>query len=1505
MKTPRDLLKSIFSYIEEQLKDIDPRGFHLGKLKGFKTTPAELRPLPGVDFDLKEAGDHIWIRVKRLENGSPPAPPENKAAQFIRINRESLSVLPVVDFERIEQEVAASGYADDVAKELRDKLTIAAKTALDEYLPIWRTWVASEIPRRKTIDFYSDLFSISKQLSLNDATSPIELVCGIGISAWKIGEGQKIDYLYPVLTHAVEIALESDTMSLEIRPRAVATRVELDALVAAEVSGASEIDKQAKQHLESTKDRPINPFDNSSYKEVLKLVARSLDSKGKYIDVEGQDELPTPSDDLQVTEQWIIFTRPKNNKTISDDVRRLREKIESGCDIPGGPISLVTWASDTVVTYEPINFRGVSSRGESRSEPTELFFPLPYNQEQVTIIQRLERADGVTVQGPPGTGKTHTIANIICHYLANGKRVLVTSRGEQALKVLQEKIPTQIRPLTVALLTSDRDGIRQFQGSIDAIQHQVSQLIPETLAAEITYLQNAIDRAHIELNRIDNRVDAIALEQLSEISVDGIPYRAKKMAELVVNGEAKYIWFDDELSLTDRGSPPFGEVEMSRLRSARRALGKRIRYVGAKLPTWQQLPSTDEMGRLHDVLSTISDVNEELKAGRLQALRSTNGSIIELAKRLAREIELLSDQLQVIESPTNNWAQALRVVFQSQLDSPEVCALLKLFDDAEPILVARATYLARPVRLPDDALTSSSYREAIGRASKSGKPLGVTTLFSRELKKQIAATQISGVAPVSLSDWAHIQRYLELQNEVISFTTRWNEIASILSLPTLIPTLNALRETESVLKMARLCHSIVVESEARIEALFSEVFVQKFDRTSVQSTTAVRQISSSLNKHILKSDLAHAEASVFELREKLSLLNGDVTEALEEFLVNQLGNRSITRQTIEGQYSDLVKELRIIGEHAQDIADITDMAAAIKERGAVKFAHRICTEPVLPTGEDDVLRSDWREAWTWARLKTHLLKIDARDELVQLSKDRRGYEEGLARMYQDIVSKNAWLSTKRNATPRVLQALAGYSVAIRRIGQGTGPNAVRYRRDAQVAMEEAAGAIPCWIMSHSKISESMPAEIGGFDLVVVDEASQSDLWALPAIVRGKKILVVGDDKQVSPDGGFIASGKIQSLITRFLSDQPFKEEMTPEKSLYDLASRVFASQQVMLREHFRCVPAIISYSNSKFYEDAIQPLRIPKASERLDPPLIDVYVEDGLRDTHDRNKAEAEAIAEEIAGIIASPVYADRTIGVVSLLGFDQAKLIDSLVRERCDPSELIKRNFECGDARTFQGSERDIVFISLVVDRSNCKALSGNTFEQRFNVATSRARDRMYLYRSVKLADLSEKDLRTSLLLHFEKPTSISNEANESLESLCESEFEREVFRFLVTKGYKATPQVKSGAFRIDLVVEGLDDKRLAIELDGDEFHGPDRWQHDMARQRVLERAGWTFWRCFASTWAMRKTEICRELCEHLTNMGIDPIGSLDSLPTVVEKRIWKYELGDKSTGLYGQLKS
>ena len=79
-------------------------------------------------------------------------------------------------------------------------------------------------------------------------------------------------------------------------------------------------------------------------------------------------------------------------------------------------------------------------------------------------------------------------------------------------------------------------------------------------------------------------------------------------------------------------------------------------------------------------------------------------------------------------------------------------------------------------------------------------------------------------------------------------------------------------------------------------------------------------------------------------------------------------------------------------------------------------------------------------------------------------------------------------------------------------------------------------------------------------------------------------------------------------------------------------------------------------------------------------------------------------------------------------------------------------------------------------------------------------------------------------------------------------------------------------------MVVEGADRRRLAIECDGDRYHGPEQWRQDMRRQRVLERVGWRFWRCFASSYYRDPDGVLNELIEMLTRMGIQPLGKSEA---------------------------
>jgi very-short-patch-repair endonuclease len=1498
MPEARDLLHKLLDYIVEQAKDIDPRGYTLDPSKGYLWKRESIVGLPGVEFDLKVEGDHIWLRVPRLRATKPPNVPKNYQG-VIRYSSDPDGPHPELDetaFLHLLNKVAEGKTPQE-----RDQLEARGRTAvakvLESYTPVWKSWADGERPLRRTIALYSDLFALKHQIEAEETARPQELVWGIGIASWQLQfEGKPLSFEYPLLTQAVEIVLDEQTMVLDIRPRAMDTRVEMDAFIACQVPGAADVEHATREYLASHTDRPVTPFDLSSFSGVLKLAVTNLDSKGSYREVMTTNEpVPAPGENLVVTDAWVLLSRPRLNNYLIEDIKRLQKNLATRPDIPLGPLSLVSSPSNESIAYEPVRFRGISSRGHSEGQSIEeLFFPLPYNEEQVTIVQRLERAPGVTVQGPPGTGKTHTIANIICHYLATGRRVLVTSRGETALEVLQAKIPEEVRSLTISLLSGDREGVRQFQASIAAIQHRVSQLNPGLVKGEIDILKGTIDRTHAELSSIDRRIDAIAVTQLSEVQIDGTPMRAQKLAEDIVSGREKYGWFDDALSLSQKHAPPLSEDEAGKLREARRKLGNDLVYVAASIPSADDLPLTATIADLHNVFVKKKDIENEVARGEVLSLKTSSPEILKIAHELLVKIGEAKALAEELESFNEGWPLKLRVNCRLPSFETERKALEALLVDIESLKRSREEFLKRPVEFPNDGFSSQKTVEAINRGAKTGKPFGPISIGTGEAKQHIVAIRIAGLPPMGTSDWMHVQRYIKLQEKVVSFCSRWNKLADVLSVPRLSGGIVALRSVVVTATIASKAHKLAVQYDAVLSKKAELVFDKPPIKELIGTSADLESVQNYLSRNFTHIELAKASTQHSVLHEKIAGKTGPVSDALRVFIEKDIGNSSLPSERVAARYVEIIAELRRIAGLSNELSLVRDYSKRIEAAGASKLAARIHSEVIHSSGEDKVFPSTWRQAWNWARIRSYLDNIEAREELQTLAARRQNLEAGLARLYREMVAKAAWLATRQNATPKVLQALAGYATAIRKIGQGTGPNATRYRRDAREAMLDAAGAVPCWIMNHARISETMPADIGAFDLVIVDEASQSDLWALPAILRGKKILVVGDDKQVSPDAGFIAAQRIQELKNRFLTDQPYGTEMTPEKSLYDLAARVFASYQVMLREHFRCVPPIIAYSNRVFYKKAILPLRIPKASERIDPPLVDIYVSDGIRDKRDCNEYEALAIADEISSLLKDDHFSKRTIGVISLLGMEQAKYIDTLVRRRCDAAELLRRRFSCGDARTFQGSERDIMFLSVVVDARNCHALSGNLYEQRFNVAASRARDRMYLVRSVNISDLSNKDLRLSLLSHFNKPLVTEQEEAQNLIDRCESVFERQVFSELKMRGYRVFPQVKTGAYRIDMVVEGAGDTRLAIECDGDEYHGPERWQHDMSRQRILERAGWVFWRCFASTWTLRKKEMLSELLDRLSSMGIEPIGVIERAPSLVETRVWQFKESD-----------
>jgi very-short-patch-repair endonuclease len=555
-----------------------------------------------------------------------------------------------------------------------------------------------------------------------------------------------------------------------------------------------------------------------------------------------------------------------------------------------------------------------------------------------------------------------------------------------------------------------------------------------------------------------------------------------------------------------------------------------------------------------------------------------------------------------------------------------------------------------------------------------------------------------------------------------------------------------------------------------------------------------------------------------------------------------------------------------------DLTRLDALVAKVAASGAPMWAEKLRLES--PIGTDDLWTSNkWRKSWEWARAEGYLSSLGDRETVRELSETRAQAEAEQKKLFAEVVRLRTFLGLKLNLTNKVEAALAKFTAAIARLGKGTGKTAGRQRRIIREAAMDTAQAVPCWILPEWRVAEQLPADLAAFDLVIIDESSQSDITAFPAIMRGKKVLIVGDDKQVSPTVIGIEDRKIVQLRTTFLTGLPFADQMDPATSLYELGGMVFPGKAIMLREHFRCVEPIIRFS-SRFYPTPLIPLRVPKASERLDPPLVDIYVPHGSK-SGDLNKAEADIIVDEIAKLTKNPEFEKRSIGVISLIGAAQAKLIyDRLVSEL--GAEVVdKHRIMCGSSATFQGQERDVMFLSMVACPSTAMMQAERKWEQRFNVAVSRARDRLVLVRSVATSHLKPNDLKAKLIEHFRNPMEAGSVIRpKEVLDLCDSGFERDFGMCLLELGYRLKPQVPVGGYRIDFVVEGADDRRLAMELDGDKYHGPDKWAEDVRRQKALERLGWVFWRCWGSSWISDRQGCLDDLKSAMGRLGIEPLG-------------------------------
>ena len=1190
------------------------------------------------------------------------------------------------------------------------------------------------------------------------------------------------------------------------------------------------------------------------YRDVIEEDVKDLSSQFmQLVDASGRTamagETVNPTKDAVAhIDEYVLILRRKDNQIIKNDLEQIIEAMQKDdYEVPANIDSMVGNEVRINEQENDLKWSKVAS---------DLYFPLAANEEQKEIARRLATNYGLTVQGPPGTGKTHTIANLVSHLLAHGKKILITSQKENPLKVLKDKIPEEIRDLCVPVLGGGRDSLREIEKSIRTISEKLGNVSTEKLASEIEHLKAELDQSKRKEATFKHQLLEYSKSEKTEIEYKGQMLTKADIAEMLNNETIDYHWILDKVELNS--VLPIRTKEFEELWKLRGIIKKEELYLAdSVLPKMSSLKNPEEM---KNWLTNGKELKNKYAASISSVEKINFPHEEEYAEQLKIELFRIMEYKDCFEDGT-----AIYMILDDYLASgTRKERWVSFFSDIklrnEEMVAIHKTIVNYDITLPnkpDYELEDDIYLYG-ERLRQQKKPSMLFGLMKGKNAKYLWETPIINGQPVrTVEEIELLQQYILLKKKREEVVRIWNA------------NLEEINGTPIDAEDKRIFSTIDKEIEAYEKSMKLGSLIERVQQTSNRLTLHNEEwLNYSFYKELVESvEHAFTVLAYETWEEEYKRYVDEVKEIQNEEKIHPIAQTflEVLLAKDDSNWKSVTEELQFLIGKKEEAVRFYELYQPLS-----KMVPNTAAFVMELLSKDAPVPKEVEKSWELKSLYDWMTENqDFEAERIENNiKNEQDYQK---KLIIQIVSNSTWMNQINRITDTQKRALVAWKNFIKRYGKGTGNNK-RYLADARKEMEKAQSAIPVWIMPVNQVIENFPSYNEKFDVIIFDESSQCDIMSVPVLLRGEKIVVVGDDEQISPYGIGTKDSDIEELIQRYLEGVPNKRLFDHKISLYEIADQIFPkSGRLMLKEHFRCVPEIIQFSNDLSYGGQMIPLRLPFENEKLDPPVMAIKVEDGYATEGKEilNYPEADKIAEDIRNMITDPQFKDQTIGVITLQGNKQAALIENKIREQISESEFVKRKIICGNAYSLQGDERDIIFLSMVVaNNRRFISMTKKAQQQTFNVAASRAKNQMRLYHSVELDDLSKEDYRYRLLSYCKNPARV-NDVVANLEEKCDSPFEVEVLRMIVAKGYKVQPQVQVGKYRIDLVIEGIRD-RLAVECDGERWHGPEKWEEDMQRQYNLERAGWKFWRVRGREFYFNKTKSLESLWTKLDELGI-----------------------------------
>lgn len=1280
----------------------------------------------------------------------------------------------------------------------------------------------------KTI--YDQLFKL--YLEIEKRSEDIEIVWGHALIAWKINN-EKI--IHPVFTTRMKLKFDAKKSIFHLIPNNK-TCLETGIFEGLEVSNFHSI-VQMEKEISSMN---LDPRNMSVIEKMLLEIISYVHPNGRIKNDRAIVEKLKISNNPFIYDNPVILVRRNNIRLWQKEIINIINGIDNGYPIPETVRALV---SDKKIEQSENELQEWGDIGK------DLLFPLDANYEQKQVVKRLCENYGVVVQGPPGTGKSHTIVNLICHLLAHGKRVLVTSQTDKALKVLVNMIPEHIKPLCMSVLGNDSNSLKELNKSVRKITDTLSK-DPKELNDNIKLLREQLEGCRKNQKSLYNKLIEIQRAETQDIKYRGKQYKIIDIAKWVRQNRKKYSWIEDEIKYEQ--SMPLNQEEYLELVGLLKSVDKEekfkydsIKDIMDKLPTESEI--CDEVSKYKMFNENRGNYEKLIVNWRIpDNNRCDYDALLEMLYECKEEMENIEK---------SKFKNILGLYYSSKITHDSFMDLVFKCNNYLLMLSKIKSNLKNYiVQIPSDMdidKISKDFDVVYNSFTSKGKLGKIFKLIHPEYNYIFRDYKVNSVQISNLEQAAIVKLYIKQKKTIRNLKILWN--AMIKEYGNKLKCGNGETEIITIEQNVKILNTIIdwnMKYKNRIIALLGRISIPK--NINWHKSESYNYLIECIQS-IKKLDDYNKLKAYIEVFKKLILSTGKLDElynAVEMLDIEKIKSELKKIEYFRASRNDLMKLDRLINK--------------------IEAECPITTDKIIDSWGDDIKNfEEFSNAWKWNQWNKLLkgiykLNLEFIEEAIEEQKRREKI------ILKDIVSKKTWYNQIIRTTEAEKRSLFAWMQAVKRIGKGTGKMVSQYRKIAQNEMERSKEIIPVWIMPTNRIIENIKLSKKLFDVIIFDESSQSDIFSICALMRAKKAVIVGDDKQISPEIVGVDQNIVQGLINKYLKGIPQNEWFDLQTSLYDTAIRVFPNR-LMLKEHFRCIPEIIGFSNELCYFNEIKPLRYPRLSEALYPPIVAIKAENGYREQNKAvNVPEAELLVNKIVECCKDRKYKDMTMGVISLLGDLQSDLIENMIREKIGEEEMIKRRLICGDSYSFQGDERDVMFLSMVIG-SNMKfaPLTRESDIRRFNVAASRARNQMWLFYSVNLEELNKTCVRYSLLnycLNYEK----YNKIHRQEQYVFQSKLQKDVYNMIKDKGYVVIPQVKVGGYKIDFLIEGSR-YRAAIICDGGTVNKALSIEKHMESQLSLERIGWSFFRIRGSEFYYNPEKVMEKLWSKLDRIGIE----------------------------------